>query len=53
VFFILSDTAIAAYHFLDWKFLTIEIAASSSENPFENGINDVPLNVVCRTIEID
>lgn len=36
-----------------WVFNTMEIIGDSSENPFENGINDVPMTAICRTIEID
>jgi putative membrane protein len=36
-----------------WIFTTMEQVGDSSENPFENGINDVPLNAICRQIEID
>ncbi|MBK7503625.1 MAG: hypothetical protein IPI52_00435 [Bacteroidetes bacterium] len=25
----------------------------SSENPFDNGINDTPISTICRNIEID
>ncbi|MFT4772347.1 MAG: putative membrane protein [Cryomorphaceae bacterium] len=38
---------------ISWIFQTMEDVGDSSENPFENGINDVPLNAICRTIEID
>lgn len=38
---------------ISWMFQTMENVGDSSENPFENGINDVPLNAICRTIEID
>lgn len=38
---------------ISWIFITMESIGDSSENPFENGINDVPLNAICRTIEID
>lgn len=41
------------YTLIAFVFNTMEIAGSTSENPFENGINDVPLNAICRTIEID
>jgi ion channel-forming bestrophin family protein len=36
-----------------WVFNTMEVIGDSSENPFENGINDVPMTAICRTIEID
>lgn len=38
---------------ISWIYQTMEDVGDSSENPFENGINDVPLNAICRTIEID
>jgi putative membrane protein len=36
-----------------WIFNTMEVIGDTSENPFENGINDVPMTAICRTIEID
>jgi ion channel-forming bestrophin family protein len=36
-----------------WIFNTMEKVGDTSENPFENGINDVPMTAICRTIEID
>lgn len=36
-----------------WVFNTMEQVGDSSENPFENGINDVPISAICRNIEID
>ena len=36
-----------------WIFLTMEIVGASSEDPFDNMINDVPMTALCRTIEID
>lgn len=36
-----------------WVFNTMEVIGDSSENPFENGINDVPMTAICRTIELD
>jgi ion channel-forming bestrophin family protein len=38
---------------VSWIFFTMEVVGDTSENPFENGINDVPLTAMCRTIEID
>lgn len=38
---------------LSWIFNTMEVVGDSSENPFENAINDVPMTAICRTIEID
>ncbi|MBU6454236.1 MAG: hypothetical protein KGS72_20825 [Cyanobacteria bacterium REEB67] len=37
---------------ISWVFFTMEKVGDSSENPFENGINDVPLSSICRDIEI-
>lgn len=36
-----------------WVFNTIEVVGHTSENPFENQMNDVPMTAICRTIEID
>ncbi len=36
-----------------WVFNTMEVVGDTSENPFENSINDVPLTAICRVIEID
>lgn len=38
---------------ISWIFFTMEIVGDSSEDPFEGFINDVPMNALCRTIEID
>jgi putative membrane protein len=38
---------------ISWIFYTMEIVGDNSEDPFENFINDVPMNALCRTIEID
>ncbi|MES2762602.1 MAG: bestrophin family ion channel [Bacteroidota bacterium] len=38
---------------LSWIFYTMEVVGDSSENPFENAINDVPITAISRTIEID
>jgi len=38
---------------ISWIFSTMEIVGDNSEDPFENFINDVPMNALCRTIEID
>ncbi|MBJ6108624.1 hypothetical protein JAO73_06375 [Hymenobacter sp. BT523] len=34
-------------------FNTIELVGHTSENPFENEMNDVPMTAICRSIEID
>ena len=38
---------------ISWIFTTMEKVGSSSEDPFEGRINDVPMTALCRTIEID
>ena len=44
---------IPATMLISWIFQTMEDVGDSSENPFENGVNDVPLTAICRVIEID
>ncbi len=36
-----------------WVFNTMEGIGDASEDPFERSMNDVPMNGLCRTIEID
>lgn len=38
---------------ISWVFMTMEQIGESSENPFDNGMNDVPMSTICRNIEID
>lgn len=38
---------------VSWIFYTMETVGDSSEDPFENFINDVPMTALCRSIEID
>jgi len=38
---------------ISWIFRTMEVVGDSSEDPFDNMINDVPMTALCRTIEID
>jgi putative membrane protein len=38
---------------ISWVFYTMEVVGDSSENPFENAVNDVPLTAICRNVEID
>jgi len=38
---------------ISWIFYTMEVVGDSSEDPFDNMINDVPMTALCRTIEID
>ena len=41
------------YTVIAWIFNTMEVVGDTSENPFENSINDVPMTAICRNIEID
>lgn len=45
--------AIPSYMIIGWVFYTMEVVGDTSENPFENAINDIPMTAICRTIEID
>jgi Predicted membrane protein len=45
--------AIPFHILISFVFNTMEIVGASSENPFENSINDVPITALCRTVEID
>jgi putative membrane protein len=45
--------AVPAYMVIAWVFNTMEVVGDTSENPFENAINDIPMTAICRTIEID
>lgn len=36
-----------------WIFVMMELVGDYTENPFEGLSNDVPMNSICRTIEID
>ncbi len=38
---------------ISWIFFMIEKVGDSSEDPFEGGVNDVPVSALCRVIEID
>ena len=38
---------------ISWVFYTMEQIGEFSENPFDNAVNDVPLNAICNTIEMD
>jgi putative membrane protein len=33
--------------------MTMEQIGEASENPFDNGLNDIPILTICRNIEID
>jgi len=45
--------AVPGYMVIAWVFNTMEVVGDTSENPFENAINDIPMTAICRTIEID
>jgi ion channel-forming bestrophin family protein len=45
--------AVPSYIVIAWVFNTMEVVGDTSENPFENAINDIPMTAICRTIEID
>ena len=38
---------------ISWVYLMMEKISDSCEDPFEGGVNDVPLSAICRLIEID
>ncbi len=38
---------------ISWIFSMIEKVGDSSEDPFEGGVNDVPISTLCRLTEID
>lgn len=38
---------------VSWVFMTMESVGDATEDPFERSLNDVPMNALCRTIEID
>jgi putative membrane protein len=38
---------------ISWVFYMMERVSDSSEDPFEGGVNDVPVSAMCRSIEID
>ena len=38
---------------ISWVFYTMEQIGEYSENPFDNGVNDIPISSICRNIEID
>ena len=44
---------IASSALVSWVFSTMEGIGDSSEDPFERSMNDVPMNALCRGIEID
>lgn len=44
---------VAASVLVSWVFFTMEGIGDSSEDPFERSMNDVPMNALSRTIEID
>lgn len=44
---------IAPMILVSWVFTTIEAIGDASEDPFERSLNDVPMNALTRTIELD
>lgn len=44
---------IPLYVVIAWIFHTMEVVGDTSENPFENAVNDVPMTAICRIIEVD
>ncbi len=38
---------------ISWMFLTMEQVWDTSEDPFERGVNDIPMTAICRNIEIE
>jgi putative membrane protein len=38
---------------ISWIFNTLEQVGTYTENPFDNGINDIPMSALCVTIERD
>jgi len=38
---------------ISWVFYSMEQVGDASEDPFEGGVNDVPMSAICRTIEIE
>ncbi|NCU02347.1 MAG: hypothetical protein GXC73_00025 [Chitinophagaceae bacterium] len=36
-----------------WVFAVMEQIGDASENPFDNGINDIPMTAICRNLEIE
>lgn len=45
--------AVPFHMLVSWIFVTMELVGDASENPFENGINDIPMTAICRNVEID
>ncbi|MEN0062107.1 MAG: bestrophin family ion channel [Myxococcota bacterium] len=44
---------LASAGLIGWVFLSMDRIGDASEDPFERGFNDVPMNALCRTIERD
>jgi len=38
---------------ISWLFITMELIGDHSEDPFEHFITDIPMNALCRNLEID
>jgi len=50
---IASWLAIPICVLIAWVFNVMEQIGDASENPFDMGINDIPLHAICRNIEIE
>jgi len=44
---------VSSFVLIAWIFNTMEVVGDTSENPFENAVNDVPMTTICRFIEVD
>ena len=51
--FVAGVPMMAASGLIIWVFNTMESIGDATEDPFERSMNDVPMNALCRTIEID
>jgi ion channel-forming bestrophin family protein len=38
---------------ISWVFSVMEQIGDASENPFDNGVNDIPMTAICRNVEIE
>ena len=37
---------------ISWVFHMMERVSDSSEDPFEGGVNDIPVSAMCRSIKV-
>jgi putative membrane protein len=44
---------VPSFVLIAWIFNTMEVVGDTSENPFENAVNDIPMTTICRFIEVD